>query len=222
MFFVFLSLAQIASSQVGNCATGRQDNLPGNAWTSCVACPAGKYKPGIGAYLCSACEVGKYQSLTGQAACIACGCGKAHWGIGATSSAACVTCNTGKYSGSSASECSFCGANTYGDTPGLCSCTACPPGSTSPTGSVGAWNCVASGCYAGYYLNLGSCLLCPYGTYKSTYGNQACTKCPDFMISPEGSTQESHCVYQTCAAGFFLAGGPCVQCAWLRMRFGRE
>ena len=42
VFFVFLSLAQIASSQIGFCQSGRQDNFPMSTSTSCVTCPAGK------------------------------------------------------------------------------------------------------------------------------------------------------------------------------------
>jgi len=101
-------------------------------------------------------------------------------------------------------------------------CVACPPGQTSPLGSVASSACVvpcpayaafAPGtttceCSAGYTGPAASCAACAAGEYKALAGPGACDTCPAGTGSLPGSVSSVACG-PPCAAG---AGPGAVGC----------
>lgn len=81
----------------------------------------------------------------------------------------------------------------------------CPQHSTSPAGSTSADACV---CHAGYYMEGGSCLVCP-GDFFCT-GNNNKQACPANTKSQPFSSSEDQCL---CDVGFHRDGQTCVACA---------
>ena len=49
-------------------------------------------------------------------------------------------------------------------------------------------------CAQGYTMVKGECTICPVGTYKDTYGNNVCKRCPTgTTAAPAGSTSATSC-----------------------------
>jgi len=67
----------------------------------------------------------------------------------------------------------LCGANTYRETPDVC--TLCPTNSNSPVGSTIVTACVCDAGSTG--PDGGACTQCVAGKYKSVTGNATCTNC---------------------------------------------
>ena len=70
-------------------------------------------------------------------------------------------------------------------------------------------------CDPGYYKTEGICTPCGEGTFKSAYGNQACTSCGDYTTGPSGATNKTQCLcmqdYEAGANdGPDVDGGSCV------------
>jgi hypothetical protein len=80
--------------------------------------------------------------------------------------------------------CTPCGAATYKSTLGTGACSACPPGTDSPTGSRSIEECV---CLTAYY---------------AASDGVACTSCPaNTTTVATGSTSRADCV---CIAGMYI------------------
>ena len=122
----------------------------------CTACPAGAYKPDVGAAACSACPVNSL-SLAGSTAISACLCNAGYETSfdGSGVILACSACPTGKYKATagSASGCRLCESDL--------------PFSTGAFDSASP-SCV---CRPGYVLDAGACRACQKGTYKENQGN---------------------------------------------------
>ena len=70
-------------------------------------------------------------------------------------------------------------------------CTACPPNSLSPAGSVAATDCTCNAGYTG--ANGAGCSPCVAGTFKAAAGSEACVGCPAGKVSPPASVAASAC-----------------------------
>jgi len=73
----------------------------------CIACPAGKFKSGVGEEACQDCTAGTYADSTGSSACSVCAINSTSM----SSSAAC-TCNAGS-TGPDGGPCTSCSAGKY-------------------------------------------------------------------------------------------------------------
>lgn len=164
----------------------------------CDACPLNSYSssrqavhPGEGRTPCTPCPP-NFQTLT----------------TGSSSPSQCE-CLAG-VSDAAGSACGSCPANTYLNTFQR-RCMPCPPGSTSPTGSVGYFSCA---CGKGTRAALNQddqqtlqCKACPLHTYASSAG-YSCTSCPEGMITlAKGSASMRDCV---CPDGRIKHAGVCV------------
>lgn len=122
----------------------------------CTACPAGAYKPDVGAAACSACPVNSL-SPEGSTAISACLCNAGYETAldGSGVIVACSACPTGKYKAAagSASGCRLCESDLSFSTGAF--------DSASPY-------CV---CRPGYVLDAGACRACQKGMYKENQGN---------------------------------------------------
>lgn len=122
----------------------------------CAACPAGAYKPDVGAAACSACPVNSLspEVSTAISACL-CNAGYETSLDGSGVIVACSACPTGKYKATagSASGCSMCESDLSFSTGAF--------DSASPY-------CV---CRPGYVLDAGACRACQKGMYKENQGN---------------------------------------------------
>lgn len=111
-------------------------------------------------------------------------------------------------------ECVACPYQTYKTGHGNdVTCTPCrgTVTNTSRTGAVAESECL---CVPGRYFDndLGVCILCDWGTFKSQLGNGKCTECPrDAGTLNAGSTSSRQCL---CYAGHepHPSTGACVPC----------
>ena len=143
----------------------------------CTVCPAGAYKPDVGAAACSACPVNSL-SLAGSTAISACLCNAGYETSfdGSGVILACSACPTGKYKATagSASGCRLCESDL--------------PFSTGAFDSASP-SCV---CRPGYVMDAGVCRACQKGTYKENQGNSTldcasllnmCCQCGQFQTT---------------------------------------
>lgn len=99
----------------------------------------------------------------------------------------CLPCPSGSFSNAQSTiECQICTNEQYQPEAGQTTCLACPPNadcSRSPT---------QFSCHKGFTVNPKlsntTCSPCLIGYYKSTIGNQPCTKCPTGAEHCQGST----------------------------------
>ncbi len=97
-----------------------------------------------------------------------------------------------------------CAADTYGATPGLETCTACPEnsGTGGETGQTEVGACL---CAAGWTGELtepeSTCEGCAADTYKPAAGPEACTACPE-NSGTGGETEQTEVSACLCAAGY--------------------
>ena len=92
-----------------------------------------------------------------------------------------------------------CPAGTYGD-----SCMPCPPGQSSPIGSL-----TCSNCSAGYYCPGGTAAIaCPAGKSSpaSSVSEESCENCP------AGKSTISGGVCTNCTVGYYCPGGRAIAC----------
>jgi len=122
-------------------------------------------------------------------------------------------------------NCGQCAPNYYKDSIGNQECTPCPTtqitnehGKTSVEACYcpdNRWNGSSCEdhelCGPGYTLDANSqCGFCAQGTYKESYGNQACTLCPSGLTTDgAGKTSINDCY---CPAGYGLVNGVCSPC----------
>ena len=106
-----------------------------------------------------------------------------------------VTCVAGKYLPANSTECTTCPANSYcpggelnvGSTSDGIS--SCPANSTSVAGSS---SCT---CNDGYYMNGGTCIICPIGSYCANNIKVSCDT--DYTTDGTGASKKSQC-YKKC------------------------
>lgn len=179
-------------------------SLSGSTSISDCKCNAGY--TGTASAGCQACESGKYKFTTGSVPCSTCPAGSV--GIAGVARRDTV-----------ANSCQECGEDTYASS--LTVCTNCPINTQAPAGSSDVSQCI---CKADFYLNVNTCEACPPGSVKTDAGNQACSACapgsyennnacsdcPDFSHSAEGSQDITACL---CNAGYTGPdGGACTAC----------
>ena len=102
----------------------------------------------------------------------------------------CETADKG-YTCADDKACVKCEAGTFKDSVGSQACTACPPNSLSPAGSVAATDCTCNAGYTG--ANGAGCSPCVAGTFKAAAGSEACVGCPAGKVSPPASVAASAC-----------------------------
>ncbi len=209
----------LIANECANCNAGYK--LDNNNKT-CTACPAGYISHNNGATDCTQCTAGTAANAL----------------IGATG---CIDCTTpGTYSGAGATSCSTCVAGTYANAATKATgCIACFSGAATrcPAGSTAKNSCFSGAvpegndckCNAGKYLNNGSCMDCPAGTYRSTSGATSISDCLDCYTGiitggtcPAGSIAKNSCmsdpspVNNNCgcniSAGYHLVNGQCYPC----------
>ena len=99
-------------------------------------------------------------------------------------------------------DCTPCPENTFGETPGLVTCTDCPAnsGTDGVEGADALGSCL---CDAGYTGTLpdDACEECAVDTYNEASGAAACTDCTDNAVTDgvTGATAVTACL---CAAGY--------------------
>ena len=172
------SLFDLAGSTTLASAEGADESV--TFCTASASCPSYPSSCSEGSGLssdytsCEACPPGRFKSNDGSATCEACAPGTHFAGTGAT---VCVKCGTGTYSSAGAASCGDCEAGMYGDED-TNRCEACATGRyNSHTGAKGAGAC--SECEEGKYnMYEGSsdasvCAVCAEG-YSSTPGSAYC------------------------------------------------
>jgi DNA-binding beta-propeller fold protein YncE len=185
---------------------------------NCTECGVGKYSNITGASLCSDCAPGSYSDIPRALSCWPCPAGS----FANSSSKNCTECGVGKYSNiTGASLCSDCAPGSYSDIPRALSCWPCPAGKYSQPAAAtvcaecpvdafateGSSECLCNvgysrsnlslcaACAPGKYkaVNGSTCLLCPRAQYSSANASSACSLCPPFSTSREGSFDLSDC-----------------------------
>lgn len=199
------------------CAAGYFSNV-----SECAACAADTYKVAVGNTSCIACAPGSSTFL--RAASLQC------WNSSAyTLYNDSLACNYGYYP--NATSCIACDVNTYKDTVGNVTCTACDSQSTT-FNQTGLGSCydtraytVLNGtivCGLGYFFQGSTCVECDVDFYKDIAGNQNCSGCPQ-AFSTLGQTGAMRCwstvAYAAlngstvCSRGFYPLDTSCVSCA---------
>ena len=155
--------------------------------TDCY-CNAGYY--GEDGEDCAACEVGTFKMTAGDQECMECPRGMWTWGEAALH----CTCNKGWTAPSSGlvvgddESCVKCSEGKFKDVFGEGECEACPPGSTSPPGSIALEDCRCEPS-VGFWLNVsggGKCVECmPYIWLRESV-RQAMTQ-PTTTSTPMGA-----------------------------------
>ena len=182
--------ASAGSGACTDCAAGQQSISAGS--TKCQDCVAGRYKASSGTASCQECTAGTYSTSTGATSSDACvGCPANHYSItvGSNTEDDCIDCPSDRpYSqqGSSSEDacnapcapgftgepgaCVRCEDGKYKDAVGNAACQVCTDAQASPDSGRAA--CV---CNAGFFLQEGSCQLCPEGSYTNL--EMAATMC---------------------------------------------
>ncbi|KAF7320608.1 hypothetical protein HMN09_00145400 [Mycena chlorophos] len=176
----------------GNCNDGQY-------WSNgqCHTCPAGKYSTQGYKPSCKTCPTGS-TSTAGSGSCT-CQPGYFAAGGGTVTTNACSVCSAGYISGSGASECTECSANTKVSNN---QCVACSPGYISDPGSTSC----SPACPAGQYYQNSMCYYCPDDTY-SLGGTTSCTTCPVSTGCQSGQgTSAAEC---KCKNGQVFIAGAC-------------
>jgi len=185
--------------------------------TVCPACTAGTYSPmqqsacsacprnfisGAGSAQCTKCPANQYANETGLTKCDSCapGLGLVNamyclpcLGGSFSEAGTCTPCAIGTYSGvlgaTSPAVCLGCIAGTYTFSPGLTSCSWCPPGM--------------------FGLH---CQKCQPGTYQQSYGKLSCSSCARGEYSTiHGASSFFSC--QNCERGkFWTSVSSCNDC----------
>ena len=202
----------------GACSTGSYQLSGGS--TFCTVCPAGSYCPSAtsvvqcpattysnasGQTVCSTCEPGTYQPGSNSTTCISCEPGSScALGVSALCVAgtyspspglsACLPCPLGDYCPAGASQPNLCPAGSEGthlNSIVIGNCTACVPGSVTPSSGMSA--CV--NCSSGQYQLNSSATMC-YTCAMDSYcpSTTAVVKCPNGTGSVPASTSLSACV----------------------------
>jgi len=187
--------------------------------TGCIKCDAGTYNGVAGATSCSACGTDFY-SLEGASNCINVPsnsiansnntgfiCNSNYYNGGTScislpsnstvdSNGTGFVCDLGYSQG--LTSCARCGVGTYNSVAGSSNCTTCemPVGAsamTSPQGSVGQSNCMATSCMPGHGFASGNCIQCGAGFFGSG-GTTSCIACSTSgYTTPVGSSNASAC-----------------------------
>jgi len=202
-------------------------SLSGSTLQTACACNPGYHVPSA-TDACTACAAGTYKTGTGNAtaSCLPCPANSGGSPAGSISVSACV-CNAG-YSGSGETQCSVCPTGTSKGAPGAGACVQCAdqtyadlPGSTActivPDHSVNNANRDYFLCNAGFSLSVDlQCGGCEVDTFKTGYGNDACTPCLSVgaFKSTDGATTSTSSLACMCIRGYGTAstGGQCQQC----------
>jgi len=187
--------------------------------TGCIQCLAGTYNSIPGASSCSNCSPGTY-SGPGASSCISapsnavanssgtgfiCNSNYYNGGTSCVSMPSNATvnsngigfvCDLGYSQG--LTSCVSCGVGTYNSVAGSSNCTTCEMSAgasamTSPQGSVGQSNCMATSCLPGHGFASGNCTQCGAGFFGSG-GTTTCIACsqPGYT-SPVGSSNSNAC-----------------------------
>jgi hypothetical protein len=185
-------------------------------------CVAGAYLARSGTpanSTCLVCPAGKYKSSPGSAVCADCGSGTYSTRVRSSSSGTCLTCpiNSNSFAGSSSLGSCTCNEGYSGQDADTC--TACVSGKyKASTGSILNGNC--TDCAAGKYGNATgqstetSCTSCIAGKYLVGTGGSSealCTFCTPNSDSPSQSSAQAAC---TCNAGYGgdASTGACTSC----------
>ena len=218
----------------GACSTGSYQLSGGS--TFCTVCPAGSYCPSAtsvvqcpattysnasGRTVCSTCEPGTYQPGSNSTTCISCSPGSScALGVSALCVAgtyspssglsACLPCPLGDYCPAGASQPNLCPAGSEGthlNSIVIGNCTACVPGSVTPSSGMSA--CV--NCSSGQYqLNSSAttCYTCAMDSYCPS--TTAVVKCPNGTGSVPASTSLSACVCPALSTWLRLTNCTCL------------
>jgi hypothetical protein len=175
--------------------------------SSYAQCTAGTYSTG-GASVCTDCSPG-YLCAVGSTSPtpIASACAIGGYCSAATSWVY-TACPTGSYGITAAGQseshaCKYCEPGYYCPSTGTTKATrtACPAGAYCPMGST-----TPTYCPAGYYSanpsqqSIGTCIVCPAGTYCINAGSTAPVACPAYYYCPEGT---SDYITYPCPGGTF-------------------
>ena len=191
----------------GACQTCTGDSLSGQAAASADDCLCDPGFTGTGSTQCTGCAAGTYKTGAGSGACLSCPA-DSHSQAESDAQTDCA-CNTG-FSGVDGGTCTLCPEGQY-CTPGEAGPTNCPDDSRTPsTGASLVSECLCELGYSGTIATIADqCQQCPDNTFNDQHGGE-CQSCPEFSLSPAGSTAETQCL---CAPGATGAdGGPCTQC----------
>lgn len=131
----------------------------------CRPCPAGEFSEAA-ASSCSTCPAGKYS-----------------W----AQSTACSLCEAGKFSPAGVRDCILCPPGHFASAVGTSECLKCPAGTFASSYS-GATSC--TNCPTGYWSETGSkrCTACTNGEFLDE--NKTCSTCPAGTFSIQGATLE--------------------------------
>ena len=219
--------------------------------STCIACVAGTFKPANGSGSCTACVPGKYgENTSAFEEWLACeDCPAETFSSNASPSLLSCVCNRG-FTGTNGAVCSACPSGTYKPTDGSSVCTLCSEGkfgeklsavlesacescTANAHSAAGSTTRAACHCVRGFSRTNWTeiCSECLRGTYKSVFGDVACTDCPQNTyggqqaavsvsvctscptnsLSEAGSDELSDCV---CSPGytFTQASKGCTKC----------
>ena len=179
-------------------------------------CPADRYSDTALASACKECQANSGTGeKTGATAASACACKPGFYRkSGAAAGTACLPCRVG-YACIDGSE-TPCGTNSFQHRPQQSNCLTCPANSAHDlTGQTDVEACI---CKAGYHMQHGQCLSCPYGhmcagrgeaalpcpgdTYQDQAGASECKRCP--VGSGHDGKGARHLSSCRCGAGSYL------------------
>jgi hypothetical protein len=198
-------------------------SLPGSDVLTDCQCLPGFSGPDGGP--CTICGAGGYKAGGGPAACSTCpNHSSSPPGSDALTDCQCLP----GFSGPDGGPCTVCGEDEYKNATGPQTCAPCLPFSSSPPGSTSLWNCSCLpgfkgdggiGCHkecpAGFEGVDGRCEGCATSFYKPGFGDQACTRCPEFAHMAEGTRNQSTSALCVCESGHVWdpETGTCRECS---------
>lgn len=183
MILKLWSFVGLLGLSAGDCPEGYGYN---SETQTCFQCEAGTYMSYVNttedltfSVGCRPCPAGEF-SAAAASECSTCPAGRHSW----AQSAACTYCEAGKYSPAGVRDCILCPPGLFSSSAGFSECLKCPAGTYSSS-YTGATSC--TDCPVGYWSETGSkrCTACTFGEFLDE--NKTCSIGPAGTFSIQGA-----------------------------------
>ncbi|KAL3983031.1 EGF-like domain family protein [Acanthocheilonema viteae] len=172
----------------------------------CVPCAPGSFYD-LTTRTCKLCMTDEYQPRAAQTSCLPCPRGYITTAPGSSLLTDCKnSCEAGSMFNISSGLCEPCGFGFYQPTSGAFTCIPCGVGKTTLKETSTTEDECRDECPDGEHLTqVGVCLPCPQGTYRTRGVHKTCVDCPSGTTT-EGtsSVRRMQCNTPKCSAGQFL------------------